>query len=167
MRTISRMLVMASAMAFGLATLTAAQMMGGNQGQRMMKSADTTSQSSTESQADSLAARMSNRWNMMSQDYNRLDKEYQNMMKMDDMSKLKTEMEKYHQNMMLMRNDMMQEHDVCQMMTSMMQSGGMNGMNGRNGMRGMHGSNNMNGMHGMMGTVSPSTSSSNSKSDNH
>jgi hypothetical protein len=133
MKGISRTVVVISAMIFGLATVTAAQMMGGNQGHMMTQKADSTSHSNTMSTADSLAARMSNSWGMMSQDFEKLDRQFQNMMKIDDMSMLKKEMEKYHQNMMLMRDDMTQEHDVCQMMTSMMESGGTNGMNGTRG----------------------------------
>ena len=135
-------------MALGLATLTAAQMMGGNQG-HMMQNTDSTSQSHPMMQrADSLSTQMSNHWNMMSGDYSKLDSQFQNMMKMNDMSQLKAEMQKYHQNMMQMRQEMMQQHNMCQMMSNMMmQSGGMQGMHGSNGMHGMMG---MNGTNGMM-----------------
>ena len=64
MRRISKMLVLVAAMALGLATLTAAQMMGGNQG-HMMRNTDSTSQSHPMMQrADSLSTQMSNHWNI-------------------------------------------------------------------------------------------------------
>lgn len=159
MKSVSRTMVAISALILGLATLVGAQMMGGNQGQKTTQSATTASQSKDtpqQSKADSLAARMSNSWQMTSQDFDKLEREFQDMMKIDDMSKLKAEMEKYHQNMMLMRNDMVQEHDECQMMTAMMQSGNTNMQGMQNGRR----------MHGMMGMGQNGSQSSKTNSGN-
>ena len=67
---------------------------------------------------------------MMSGDFNELQSHFEKMMQMQDMKTLKAEMQKHHDMMIRMRNNLNKQHSMFQNVMSMMHSTGMYGMMG-------------------------------------
>ena len=84
---------------------------------------------------------MTNHWQMMSGQMDKLQEHFSKMMQMNNMSELKKEMQKHQEMMTSIRNNMSEQNQLCDHMMSMMGYGGMHG--GMMGHGGMHG--------GMMG----------------
>jgi len=86
---------------------------------------------------------MSSHWKMMSDSFGKLEDHFNSMMKMDNMAQLKKEMQKHHDMMSSMQQQMTDSRQVCSQMMSMMGSGNMQGnmMDSGNMMNsgGMHG----------------------------
>ncbi len=81
------------------------------------------------SESDTLGVmkNMSKRCQMMSDSFGELEEHFDTMMKMDNIAKLKREMQKHHEMMSSMQNQMSEHQGMCQKMMSMMGSGGMHG----------------------------------------
>jgi hypothetical protein len=74
---------------------------------------------------------------MMSQSFGKLEDHFNSMMKINNMAELKKEMQKHHDMMASMRDQMSQNWQTCSQMMSMMGSGGMQGnMMNSGGMQG-------------------------------
>lgn len=143
-RNSHRMPIIALVFIFGLASIAAAQMMGGGHGQVMMNQADSTSRSTMMgdsnmsgmgmtgmmSRMDSMMDNMSQHCKMMSNEFSKLKDHFDSMMQINDMKTLKYEMKKHQDMMNDMRQGMMQQKSMCQNMMSMMGTGGMHGMMG-------------------------------------
>ncbi len=81
------------------------------------------------SESDTLGVmkNMSKRCQKMSDNFGDLKEHFNTMMNMDNMAKLKMEMQKHHEMMSSMHNQMSEHQGMCQKMMSMMGSGGMQG----------------------------------------
>lgn len=140
MRQNRLMLVIASVLTLGLTSLVFAQMMGGSQGHMSTGQSDSVSQSAPMGTGhmmgmmatnDSLMGQMSQYCRTMTADFDKLQSHFEKMMKLDDMTALKAEMQKHHDMMMTMRSQMRDQQQSCQNMMSMktsMPSGGMHAM---------------------------------------
>jgi len=134
MRYTGLKLTIITVMTLAVAPLASAQMMGGHQGHMQMGQADTLSQTATTGMnmmgttagKDSLITGMSQYSLMMSRDFDKLQSSFDAMMQIKDMKTLKVEMQKYHEMMQQMRNQMIKLQDMHQNMMSMMHSGNVN-----------------------------------------
>ena len=134
------MLLIAAVLTLGLASLAAAQMMGGSHGQMSTSQNDTLSHSATMgmreinkmNQADSTIINMSQYSRMMSDEFDKLQSHFDKMMQIQDMKTLKAEMQKHQELMNQMHESMGKQHSMIQNMMSMMHSGRMNRMMGMN-----------------------------------
>jgi len=133
----------------GLASFAFGQMMGGAHGSSAMDNTDSTSYGGmmmnggmmnggmmmnrgTMMKLGSMMGNMSNSCNMMSNDFSRLKSHFEEMMQIKDMKTLKAEMQKHHDMLNRMYDNMSKQHSMFLNMMSMMNSAGMNGMMGTN-----------------------------------
>jgi hypothetical protein len=151
MRRLTRMFTISAVLVLGLVAVGAAQMMGGSQGHMMTsKAADTTSvQGNTN--LTLMMDNMSSHYQMMNKDFDKLEANYNQMMKMNDMQALKTEMKKQQQMVKTMHMNMGQQESMLQNMMTMMHYGNQN-MMGQNMME-----------HGMTGTHANANNSTGNK----
>jgi len=109
------------------------QMMNGANGQMPMGQNDSMSQNATMKmfgRMETLMGDMSQRYTMMSGDFDKLETHFQQMMKMQDMTALKEEMQKHYAMMQKMREGMNRQEGMFQNMMAMMQADGMQMMHG-------------------------------------
>ncbi|MDX9857614.1 MAG: hypothetical protein RBT76_07485 [candidate division Zixibacteria bacterium] len=135
MRQNRLMLVMVIALTLGLASFAAAQMMGGDHDHSSMNKDDSTAHFGMMGEGmmmkmGNMMGDMSKHCKMMSSEFDDLQSHFEKMMKMDDMKALKAEMQKHHDMMTQMHENMSEQRSMCQNMMSLTHSGGMPGMMG-------------------------------------
>ncbi len=121
-----RMLATVILLTLGLASFGVAQMMGGNHDRSSMGMADSTSQSGMMNMGK--MGEMSQNCKLMSNNFGKLQENFNAMMQINDINALKTEMKK-HQEMMQAMSDNMAEHQA--MCMKMMNSDGKMGKMGK------------------------------------
>jgi len=141
-----------------LASLAAAQMMGNGNNQSMMNTNDSTSQHVTMNRqsmtkVDNLMGNMSERFNMMTAEFDSLDYVNQQMMQMNNLDNVKAKLKQQNEMLQRMHQRMAQQQSTLQNMMAMMPNGNMPNSSMMNSTRGS------NNMHGMMGSGNTSSSS--------
>ncbi len=114
--------ILSAVLVVSLVSLGAAQMMGGNQGRMSQMKGDT----SAEPGQMGMMNNMSEHCKTMANDLDKLEKHFDQMMQMDDMKALKSEMKKYQEMMQSMQENMSNQMSMCQNMMSKMNMGDMN-----------------------------------------